>query len=224
LPFLVACHLPLAFITCHEYSSLVRSSPRKFSTEAGLYNAATRALMRRAHSVHEMKEYLSLRAEDKDHAEAVLQKLKELNYLDDARYARDFARAHAQNRHQGKFRIARELRARGVPDRHIETALESAFAETDESALVKSRIERHLRRFRGSAHTDKLARSDEPSGRGGRLGGSARSGGFLDEKKLASLYRSLLRAGFSADVIRTQLRSASREALPESEALPDSES
>jgi len=171
--------LPLAFITCHEYSSFVRSSPRKFSTEAGLYNAATRALMRRAHSVHEMKEYLSLRAEDKDHAEAVLQKLKELNYLDDARYARDFARAHAQNRHQGKFRIARELRARGVPDRHIEAALESAFAETDESALVKSRIERHLRRFRGA----------------------------LDEKKHASLYRSLLRAGFSADVIRTQLRS-----------------
>ncbi len=175
----------------------MRSAPRKFSTEAGLYAAATRALMRRAHSVHEMKEYLVLRAEEKDHADAVLQKLRELNYLDDARYARDFARAHAQNRHQGKFRIARELRARGVPDRHIEAALASVFAETDESALVKSRIERQLRRLRG---------------------------GPLDEKKSASLYRSLLRAGFSADVIRTQLRAASREPLPEFEDPSNTES
>jgi regulatory protein len=176
----------------------VRSTPRKFFTEDGLYNAATRALMRRAYSIHEMKDYLKARAEDAEHAAAVLQKLKERNYVDDARYARDYARVHAQNRRQGKFRIARELRARGVPDRHIEAALESVFAETDENALVRARLERKLRNLRGS-------------------GGPTP----LDEKKRASLYRSLLRAGFSSDAIRTELRAASKMVAEESDGLSD---
>jgi SOS response regulatory protein OraA/RecX len=40
----------------------VRSNPGKLATEAELYAAALRALMRRAHSVHEMKELLARRA------------------------------------------------------------------------------------------------------------------------------------------------------------------
>ncbi len=173
----------------------MRSSPRKFSTEAGLYTAAVRALMRRAHSVHEMKEYLKARAENPDDAAAVLQRLREQNYIDDARYARDYARSHAQTRRQGKFRIARELRARGVPDKHIDAALDVVFADTDEKALVRTRIERKLRNLRGRDG------SAEP----------------LDEKKRASLYRSLLRAGFSADAIRTELRAISKAESSESE-------
>lgn len=153
--------------------------------------------MRRAHSVHEMKGYLKARAENPDDAAAVLQRLREQNYVDDARYAREYARSHAQGRRQGKFRIARELRARGVPDKHIETALDAVFAETDEHALVRARLDRKLRQLRGP----------------------------LDEKKRASIYRSLLAAGFSADTIRTELRAAMKDrasADAVSEAFPDS--
>jgi len=179
----------------------MRSSPRKFSTEAALYNAATRALMRRAHSVHEMKDYLKARAENPEHGAAVLQKLKEHNYLDDARYARDFARVHAQSRRQGKFRIAQELRRRGVPDRHIEAALDSVFAETDEHALVRARLERKLRHLRGRASQNSANAANAP----------------LDQKARASLYRSLLRAGFSPDAIRAELRSLLHSASEEFE-------
>jgi len=160
------------------------------STEQQLYTSALRALMRRAHSIHEMREYLERRAEDKEHVSAVVARLRELNYLDDARFALDYARQHAQSRRQGRFRIARELRTRGVPDRHIEAALDSIFAETDESALVRARLKRHL------AHTR----------------------GAIDQRKLASLYRNLLRAGFSADVIRTELKSVARGEFAD---LPD---
>jgi len=146
--------------------------------------------MRRAHSVHEMNDYLGRRAEDPELIKPVVQKLKEQQYLDDARYARDYARVHAQSRRQGKFRIARELRGRGVPDRHIEAALEAAFAETDENALVRARLSRKLKNIRGP----------------------------LDEKKRASLYRSLLRAGFSSDAIRSELRAAVKTILGE---IPD---
>ena len=92
-----------------------RSSPRKLSSEQELYTSALRALMRRAHSIHEMREYLNRRAEDLELVSPVVARLREHNYLDDARYALDYARTHAQSRRQGRFRIARELRARGVP-------------------------------------------------------------------------------------------------------------
>lgn len=160
-----------------------RSSPRKVSTEQELYASALRALMRRAHSIHKMREYLGRRAENKTHIDLVIARLRGQNYLDDARYALDYARQHANSRRQGRFRIARELRARGVPDHHIEAALEAVFAETDEAASVRSRLQRHLAHLHGP----------------------------LDQRKLASLHRSLLRAGFSSDVIRTELRLATSE-------------
>jgi regulatory protein len=171
----------------------VRSSPRKFSTEQDLYAASLRALMRRAHSIHEMKEYLERRADDKDLVPVVVARLREQTYLDDARYALDFARHHAQLRGQGRFRIARELRARGVPDRHIEAALDATFTDTDEVALVRKRLERKLAHIRAP----------------------------LDQRKLASLYRSLLRSGFSADLIRSELHRATRAEVPAVETSPD---
>jgi len=137
-----------------------------------------------------MREYLGRRAEDAEQISPVIARLREQNYLDDARYALEYARQHAQSRRQGRFRIARELRARGVPDRHIETALDSAFAETDEAALVRARLKRHLSHVRGA----------------------------LGQRKIASLYRSLLRAGFSSDIIRAELRGITHGDLPD---LPD---
>lgn len=160
----------------------VRTYLRKMSTEQDLYAAALRALMRRAHSIHEMKEYLARRAEDKESIGQVIARLREQNYLDDAKFSLNYARQHAQSRAQGRFRIARELRARGVPDQHIEAALDAVFAETDHAALVRKRLERLLGRVRGP----------------------------LDQRKIASAYRSLLRAGFPAGLIRTELRAATR--------------
>ena len=165
----------------------MRSSPRKLETVEELYAAALRALMRRAHSIHEMREYLARRSDDADSVSNVVAKLRERSYLDDERYALDYARSHAQSRRQGRFRIARELRTRGVPDRYIDAAVETVFAETDESGLVRARLKRRLAHVRGP----------------------------LDQRKLASLYASLLRAGFSGDVIRAEIRAATRTDVPE---------
>ena len=165
----------------------MRGAPRKLTSEEHLYAAAVRALMRRAHSVFEMRRALERRAEEPSLVHRVLDRLKAEKLLDDARYSRQFARYHAETRRQGKFRIARDLRARGVTDRHIESALEEIFSETDESALIRKRIARRLKSLRGGAAD------------------------LQDRRKLASLYRSLLRAGFSADVIRTELRAATRQ-------------
>ena len=164
-------------------------TPRKLCSESDLYNAALRALMRRAHSVYEMRQALERRAEDKSLVKKIIERLKSAGLIDDARYAKQFARQRTESRKQGKFRIARDLRARGVPDRHIEAALNEISQETDETALIRKRIQRKLKLLRGE----------------------------IDERKIASLYRSLLCAGFPSDLIRRELRSISREGVPEIE-------
>ena len=181
----------LYFFFLSLYALPMRSTPRKLSTETELYTAAINSLARRAYSVYEMRSYLERRAEDKDVVKNVLDRLKHLNYLDDARYARQFVRLRTELRKQGAFRIARDLRARGVPDRHIEAALAERSPESSESALVRARLERRIKLLR------------DP----------------LDERRVASLYRSLLRAGFSADTIRRELSALAKrpmEELPES--------
>ncbi|MGA7626393.1 MAG: regulatory protein RecX [Candidatus Acidiferrales bacterium] len=171
---------------------------RKLVTETQLYMSAQRALMRRAHSIHEMKQHLERRAEDKALVPQVIARLRELNYLDDANYALNYAAQHAKVRRQGRFRIARELRARGVPDRHIEAAIDAAFVETDETALIRARLKRRLAMQKFKPGTDGSVPSDQ-----------------LDQRRIASLYRNLLSAGFSSETIRAELKRITNGGLPD---------
>src|SRR5271165_1854985 len=112
--------------------------PRQLGTETQVYEAAIKILMRRAHSVHEMKKALARRCEDEKLIKAVIERLKSNHLLDDARYAKQFTRVRTESRRQGQFRIARDLRARGVPDKHIEAALKDSAEESDPSLDRKS--------------------------------------------------------------------------------------
>jgi regulatory protein len=171
------------------YASVMFGKSRQVETEAELYDVAVRALMRRGHSVHEMKQKLGRRSDNKLLVQVVMARLKENGMIDDARYAKQFARQRTESRKQGKYRVARDLRARGIPDRHIVSALEEVASTSDEAAMVRQRIERKLRSYRGE----------------------------VDEKKMASIYSSLLRAGFSADLVWRELRAMAREDVPDAE-------
>lgn len=168
-----------------------RSRPRQLETEEELHEVALRALMRRAHSVQEMKQKLARYTRNDLLVRVVLARLKESGRLNDENYARQFIRNRTESRNQGHFRIARELRARGVSDAQISSALDESAAHTDPAAMIRQRIERKLKSYRGS------------------------SGKKLDDKKIASLYGSLLRAGFPSDLIRRELKRLTSADLPE---------
>jgi regulatory protein len=165
------------------------SKPRQLDTEDELYDVALRALMRRAHSVHEMKKLLARRTDNELLVQVVMARLKEGGKLDDSRYAKQFARQRSESRKQGKFRIARDLRARGIPDRHINSALKETSSDAKDSELIRQRIERKLKITRGE----------------------------IDDRKITSLYGSLLRAGFPSDLIRRELHRLTHEDVPEIE-------
>src|SRR2546429_7245852 len=84
--FSPAFSLPLYFSTSLPHLLFVFSRPRKLDTEQDLYDYALRVLMRRAHSVHEMKTKLLGRADSELLAQVVLARLKESGQLDDSRY------------------------------------------------------------------------------------------------------------------------------------------
>jgi len=170
-----------------------RSRPRQLDTEEELYEVALRALMRRAHSVQEMLKKLSRYTRNDLLVRVVMARLKENGQLNDARYAQQFTRNRTQSRKQGQFRIARELRARGVADADINSALETSAAESNPAAMVRQRIERKLKSLRGE----------------------------VGERKIASIYGSLLRAGFPSDLIRRELKRATSEDVPEAESAEE---
>lgn len=166
-----------------------RSRPRKLDTEEELYQLALRALMRRAHSVDEMKKKLARQSDNELLVRVVMARLQENGQLDDERYAQQFARNRTQSRKQGSFRIARELRARGVADPLIAAALKESDAQTDPAAAIRQRVERKLKAYRGE----------------------------IDPKKIASIYGSLRRAGFPSELIRRELQAVTRRVVPEAE-------
>ena len=189
----------------------MRPTPRKLSSEKELYTVALRALVRCSHSAFEMRTYLDRRADEPAAARRVVAQLVREHFIDDARYALDFARSHANGRRQGRHRITRELRMRGVPDRHIEAAVAQVFSETDEAVLVRKVIERRMRAARGPR--DKGPLDNDPVDKR-----------QLERKKMASLYGTLLRAGFDADLIRREVRAAQHanaEELPDAFADPE---
>jgi regulatory protein len=177
--------------------SLVFSKPRQLDTESELYEAAQRALMRRPHSVSEMKKLLERRATSKLLAQVVFARLRENGMIDDSRYAKQFTRQRTEIRRQGKFRITRDLRARGVPDSHIEAALAESADPEAERATIRLRIQRKLKLMRGPNSKETIT-----------------------DNKIASLYRSLLRAGFPSDAVRRELHSLTQAELPDAEPDP----
>jgi len=146
--------------------------------------------MRRAHSVHEMKQKLGRRSEKKLLVQVVMARLKENGMIDDAKYAKQFARQRTQIRKQGKYRVARDLRARGNP-----------------------------RPATSPPHSKRSPRlpTKPPWSASASSASCAPYRGEIDEKKMASIYGSLLRAGFSADVVRRELKALVKEDVPEIE-------
>ena len=168
--------------------------PSPLQSEEELYNVALRALARRAHSIHEMRRKLGRYTQNDLLVRVVLARLRESGHLDDRVFARQFTSQRIAARKQGPFRITRELRARGVSDADINLALAASAGETDQAAVIRQRIERKLKSFRGAG-----------------------SGQEVDTKKVAAIYGSLLRAGFPADLIRRELKRLTSAALPDTD-------
>jgi len=159
------------------------TKPKPLDLE-GLMNYAARALSARAQSSSELRARLKQRAADPADVDRVLARLKDAGLLNDQRFAASFTDWRKENQGFGKARVMRDLMSRRVAPALAQKTVDAAYAGADETAMIEDFLKR---KYRGKNLRELLA----------------------EEKHLASAFRKLRAAGFSAGAsIRTLKRYA----------------
>lgn len=164
----------------------------------GLMNYAAQALAARAQSAGELRTRLRKRAARAADVDEVVAYMKEIGFVNDRKFAGSFAEWRRENQRMGKARVLRDLMARRVAPAVAQAAVEAAYKEVDEVALIEDFL---ARKYRGKP-----------------LGAL-----LQEEKHLASAYRKLRTAGFSSgNAIRVLKRyAAEADQLEEMEDAAD---
>jgi regulatory protein len=151
---------------------LGKRSPKKLDAD-GLWSYALKLLGGRALSTGEVRQKLTLRAGNEVDVELTISKLRDYGYLNDTRFAENYATWRRDNEGFGKMRVLRDLRQRRVAPNLASDAVEQAFGSTDEIQQIEAYLERKFR----NVNLGELLQED---------------------KKLQSVFRRLRYAGFSA--------------------------
>ena len=116
-----------------------------------------RLLVRREHSIEELRRKLAAKGYPPDTIEPVMQKLAGKRLVSDERFTSSFVHHHAK-RGQGPVRIRAALRQQGIPDSQIEQALQSAEVDWVQLAREVRRRKFGAARPRGLGESAKQAR------------------------------------------------------------------
>ena len=79
-----------------------------------------------------MRKYLRQRGASESVIDATLEKLRDLNYINDEAFARNWALSRAQNQGWGPRKIEQELRTKGVVQTEIRQVVKATFEQEDE--------------------------------------------------------------------------------------------
>lgn len=163
--------------------AFARPKKREPVGEAGLFEYAVGVLARRMRTVRDLRRLMKPRAEEGEAGEramdAVVTRLKELNYLSDTRFAADYTRLRKENEKFGRRRVQQDLMQKGVQKDLVATTLATAYDDVDEVALARQYIAR--KRIR------------QPSGPDA-------------QKQTLRMMGRLMRAGFSSSAVFKVLR------------------
>jgi regulatory protein len=116
---------------------------------ADAWQTALKYLAARARTTHEVRQALAGRGYPPDDIATVIARLVAARYLDDADFARTWVIARARRGAAGPARLARELRAKGIPEAQIKAALRALEAEWDASAATDEAAQRKLKSLEG---------------------------------------------------------------------------
>jgi regulatory protein len=104
-----------------------------------------RYLVYRPRSEAETRIYLAKRGYTPVAAETAIEKLRSLNYLNDAAFARDWALRRAETYGFGPKRIEQELKSKGIDRVRIQAALHEVFAQIDPADRAERLLAKHFR-------------------------------------------------------------------------------
>ncbi len=110
-------------------------------------NTALRLLSVRARSIKEIRAKLTDKGVEGPVLEKVIEKLLDLNYLDDTEFAGQWARHLAFNLLYGNRRIEASLREKGIPEEIIEKADSKNREELEEKAALSRVLNKKIKGF-----------------------------------------------------------------------------
>ena len=161
------------------------------------YDRALNMLAARARSSRELERLLLRKGEAPANVEQAITRLTGAGFLDDAAYARQFARSKAAGAGLTKRRVEQELRKRGVDREVAGQAIDDVFLseELSEEALVDRAAQKKLRSL----------------------------GSVDPATRVRRLYAYLARRGYSPDQVRAAVARVQRAAAADdaSSARPD---
>lgn len=147
-----------------------------------VFQRAGRLLAAKARSVEELRErLLEGRGATGPIVDTVIERLREYGYLNDARYAQNYASLRVQQRPIGRQRLERDLRLKKIDQQTVDTALDQVFEATPEADLIDRAIAKRIR-LRGRPRTRPEAKK---------------------------LFDHLLRQGFAFELVGEKVRAAS---------------
>lgn len=175
----------------------MEESKKRLLDAEGLWSYALKVLGGRAHSTGELKEKLRRRASRVADVEDILARLKDHGYLNDQRFAENFAASRLSNDKFGRTRVIQDLRQRRVAPALAERATRQVYQNVKEESLIEEWIRRKYR----------LAPREHL---------------FEEDKDLAAAYRRLVRAGFrTGDIVQVLKRFAKDPGLLDSFEPPE---
>jgi regulatory protein len=146
------------------YSSKRAHKPKQPLDVTGLYDYAVRSLGRKMRTVAEMKRLLRPRVEADEagtaKVEAVIARLKEQRYLNDANYASVYARLRQEDEKFGKRRVQQDLAQHGVHSEIARKTVDALYEGVPEEAQLRAFLERRrLRPPQNDKETARIARA-----------------------------------------------------------------
>src|SRR5918996_5826562 len=113
---------------------------------------AYRLLSYRSRTAGELRDRLRQKGFGRTLIDEVLHQLEVEGYVNDRKFAGDWARYRLQAKPMGRRRLALELQRRGLDRALIEEVLQEVYSEFDEVTLARQAAQKRLR-VTGSLHT-----------------------------------------------------------------------
>lgn len=143
------------------------------------FDRAVNLLTYKPRSIKELRERLLEKTwTNREIVNEVIEKLSKYGYLDDIKFAKDFASSKVRQKAVGKKRLRMDLVKRKLDKETIEKALEQTFEETPEEEIIDRAIAKRLR-IKGKPE---------------------------DQNEKKKFFDHLLYLGFSYDIVRDKMR------------------
>ena len=123
-----------------------------------VFQRAAKLLAAKQRSVEELREkLLTTRGATKAIVDEAIDRLREYGYLDDTKFAQNYASLRLRERPIGRRRLQRDLWLKKVDKQTVESALDEVFESTPEEHLIDRAIAKRMR-LRGKPKTREEAK------------------------------------------------------------------